>query len=226
MTPTSRADASAAASPTRPSSVLGLAILVSALAGVVVWLIMDALSRSSIGGATWSLRGNGALIVPLGLGPAILAIAWVGLAFNFRGRRWLGPALLAGVLTFVLEMVIGFGPVVLGAEAGQLNRLLIGVVVPVLAQGAGLALAFLTGALSVRGLMVSSIMCLLVIAATAFMAGLEFFLAPLILPLVVTAPLVILRRETAPWLIASLITVPIVLVGGFYLAAATLSSPS
>jgi hypothetical protein len=210
----------------RPSAIFSLAVLFSALAGVVVWLIMDALSRSSIGGATWSLRGNGALIVPLGLGPAILGTAWVSLALSFRGQRWPGPAALAGVLIFLLEMVIGFGPVVLGAEAGQLNRLLVGIVVPVLAQGAGLALAFLTGALSVRGLMVSSVVCFLIIAATAFMAGLEFFLAPLVLPLVLTAPLVILRRGSAPWLIASLIAVPIVLVAGFYLAAATLSSPS
>src|SRR5688500_10749813 len=42
----------------RPIAIFGLAILFTALAGVLIWLLMDSLSRSSIGGATWSLRGN------------------------------------------------------------------------------------------------------------------------------------------------------------------------
>ena len=42
------------------------------------------------GDVPWSFRGNGALIVPLGLGPAILAGGWTAvLLHGRRGVRWL-----------------------------------------------------------------------------------------------------------------------------------------
>ena len=57
----------------RPSAVVGLVTLLAATSGVALALLAELLSKSDIGGPGWSLRGNGALIVPFGVGPAVVA---------------------------------------------------------------------------------------------------------------------------------------------------------
>src|SRR5438034_955392 len=46
--------------------------LIGVGSGVALWLLTTLLSRSTISGNGWSLAGNGALIIPFGLGPADL----------------------------------------------------------------------------------------------------------------------------------------------------------
>jgi len=86
------------------------------LAGIVLWLLTSFVSRSHISGNGWSLSGNGALIVPFGLGPAIVAGGWAAIILRMRSHpRWLqlgggsgliGLALVAGSLL----SIIVFGP--------------------------------------------------------------------------------------------------------------------
>jgi hypothetical protein len=64
------------------------AVLVGAALNLLTWYVARSGPEGS-GGAPWSLRGNGALIVPLGLGPAVLAGIWTALVLHARGaRRW------------------------------------------------------------------------------------------------------------------------------------------
>jgi hypothetical protein len=95
---------------------LGLAaaaIGVGLVGGVIVGAATLALSNADIGGPGWSLRGNGALIVEFALGPAVLAGGWLWLV---RGR--LGPAVTAAVLTLLIELGVGFAPILLLARSG------------------------------------------------------------------------------------------------------------
>src|SRR5438270_10327855 len=49
---------------------------VGILAGILLWLLTTVVSRANVSGDGWSLAGNGALIVPFGLGPAVVAGGW------------------------------------------------------------------------------------------------------------------------------------------------------
>ena len=85
----------------------------------------------------WSLRGNGALIVPFGLGPAVLAGGWTALLLHGRaGVRWLawGLAVFALDAVVVLLSVLAF---VLG-NAGLASLLLLVVIVSPLVAPIGL----------------------------------------------------------------------------------------
>jgi hypothetical protein len=102
--------------PKRDPGFAGLVALAGALAGVLLWLLTLVLSRSQISGNGWALSGNGALIIPFGLGPAVVSGGWAAIILRMRGHpRWLqvgvgsglvGLALLAGS---VLSL-IAFGP--------------------------------------------------------------------------------------------------------------------
>jgi hypothetical protein len=79
--------------------------LAAALAcGALLWLLTLALSKSDVGGDGWSLRGNGALIVPaLGLPLLLLIGEWRVLRAGGGAERWaaallLPVALLAGFI--------------------------------------------------------------------------------------------------------------------------------
>ena len=98
-----------------------LTAVAGGLAGAALWWATDRLSRSDVGGPGWSLRGNGALIVPVLEFPLLLAAGWAALALLARaGRRtprWLlapglglsGLALLAGL--GLLSITVGLcGP--------------------------------------------------------------------------------------------------------------------
>src|SRR5438876_9638832 len=94
----------------------GWIALLGLLAGVSLWLLTTLLSRSTISGNGWSLSGNGALIIPFGLGPTVVAGGWAAIILRMRGHpRWLqlgiGSALvgLALVCASILSL-IAFGP--------------------------------------------------------------------------------------------------------------------
>ena len=90
-------------------------------AGVVLWLLTIAVSRSRISGNGWSLSGNGALIVPFGIGPALIAGGWAGIILRIRGyREWLrlgigaaGIGILFVLLSLLALIVLG------GTSLGQ-----------------------------------------------------------------------------------------------------------
>src|SRR5438128_6752435 len=94
----------------------GLTALVGATAGIALWLLTTLLSRSTISGNGWSLGGNGALIVPFGLGPAIVTAGWTAIILRMRAHpRWLQLGLASGLIALVLVVgsvvsLIAFGP--------------------------------------------------------------------------------------------------------------------
>ena len=86
----------------RPLTVVALAAFA---AGLALVLLMHLLANSDVGGPGWSLRGNGALIVPFGLGPAAMCAGWVALVLRFRRRAsWL--TLAAGALVVALVLLV------------------------------------------------------------------------------------------------------------------------
>lgn len=75
-----------------------------------------ALSRAHIAGNGWSLSGNGVLIIPFGVGPAIVAGGWSAIILRSRAhRRWLQLGLGSALVGFALVAgsllsVVAFGP--------------------------------------------------------------------------------------------------------------------
>jgi hypothetical protein len=57
--------------------------------GLILSLLTSLLASQGPAGDSWSLRGNGALIVPFGLGPALIAAGWTAIVAHFRAQpRW------------------------------------------------------------------------------------------------------------------------------------------
>lgn len=76
------------------------------VAGVLLDLATFLVARYGPQADGWSFRGNGALSVPFGLGPAILAGAWAGLVFRYRGfARWRELGGLAGLVGTALLLI-------------------------------------------------------------------------------------------------------------------------
>ena len=76
--------------PKRDASFTGLIAMLGVVAGVLLWILTIVLSRSNISGNGWALSGNGALIIPFGIGPAVVAGGWTAIILRMRGhRRWL-----------------------------------------------------------------------------------------------------------------------------------------
>jgi hypothetical protein len=74
------------------------ATAVALLCGAALWLVTLAVSKSDVGGDGWSLRGNGALIVPaLGLPLLLLLGEWRVLRSGGSGRARLAAALVLPV---------------------------------------------------------------------------------------------------------------------------------
>jgi len=108
----------------------GLTALVGATAGIALWLLTTLLSHSTISGNGWSLSGNGALIVPFGLGPAVVAAGWTAIILRMRGHpRWLQLGLASGLVGLALVAgsilsLVAFGP--RRRDAGATGALLFG----------------------------------------------------------------------------------------------------
>jgi len=82
---------------------VGILALLGILAGIAVWLVTDLVSRTHISGNGWSLSGNGALIIPFGLGPSIVAGGWAAIILRMRGHpRWLQ----LGIGSFMVGLVL------------------------------------------------------------------------------------------------------------------------
>ena len=117
--------------------VVGVGLLLGAGLGVLTFLVAR-YGPSGENPLAWSLRGNGALIVPFGLGPAVLAGGWTALLLHGRpGVRWLawGVAVFAVDAVLVLLSVLAFA---VGGNAGLANLLLVVVVVSPLIAPVGL----------------------------------------------------------------------------------------
>ena len=96
--------------PVRDPRFTGLIALAGALAGVLLWLLTIVLSRTPIAG--WSLSGSRGLIIPFGIGPAVVAGGWAAIILRMRGHpRW-------------LQLGIGSGLIGLGLTAGSLLSLI------------------------------------------------------------------------------------------------------
>ncbi|HKV30226.1 MAG TPA: hypothetical protein VJT14_04335 [Candidatus Dormibacteraeota bacterium] len=102
--------------PKRDPRFAGLIALAGALAGVLLWIVTIVLSRSHLSGNGWSLAGNGALIIPFGLGPAVVAGGWAAIILRMRGHpRWLQLGIGSGLVGLALTAgsllsLVAFGP--------------------------------------------------------------------------------------------------------------------
>jgi hypothetical protein len=94
----------------------GLLALLGLVAGVVLWVLTIAATRAHLSGDGWSLSGNSALIIPFGIGPALVAGGWAGIVLRMRGHpRWLllgiGSALIGlAIMAASLLSLMVFGP--------------------------------------------------------------------------------------------------------------------
>jgi hypothetical protein len=183
---------------------LGATAAIGLLAGVVVSLATYALSNSDIGGPGWSLHGNGALIVIFALGPALLGAGWVWLA-----RRSVSSAVIAGAAVLAIELLFGFGPIMLGPTP-TLSFALI-VAAPLLAALAGYLLA---GSERATG-RVPGIVTLLIAALLSLgVQGLAYVLVAVLVPVVLATP-VLVPRWSGRLLTDCLVLLLAMLVGGF-----------
>ena len=106
-------------------------IALSGLAtGLCLWVLTIVVGRGNIAGDGWSLSGNGVLVVPFGIAPALVAGGWAAIILRMRAHpRWfllgMGSALigLALAAASLLSLVI-FGPQ--GRDAGSAASLFFG----------------------------------------------------------------------------------------------------
>ncbi len=116
--------------PKRDASFTGLIAILGVVAGVLLWILTIVLSRSNISGNGWALSGNGALIIPFGIGPAVVAGGWTAVILRMRGhRRWLRLGIASGLVALALTAgsllsLIVFGPA--GRDAGATASLFFG----------------------------------------------------------------------------------------------------
>ncbi len=103
----------------RGAGLLGVALGAGLLAGVALDLLTDVVARYGPQGDSWSFRGNGALVVPFGLGPAVVAGAWTALVLHYRGSaRWRTLGIGAGLVGAAF-VVAGVVAIILFGSAGQ-----------------------------------------------------------------------------------------------------------
>ncbi|MBJ7598992.1 MAG: hypothetical protein DLM67_07255 [Candidatus Nephthysia bennettiae] len=103
----------------RPAAAGIGAVAVAGLAtGVVLGLMTSLLAARGPSGEGWSLRGNGALIVPFGLAPALVAAGWAAIVAHFRGLpRWPLLGALAGLVGVGL-VVLSLVALIAGGSSG------------------------------------------------------------------------------------------------------------
>jgi hypothetical protein len=116
--------------PKRDPGFTGLIALLGVIAGVLLWILTIVLSRSNISGNGWALSGNGALIIPFGIGPAVVAGGWAAIILRMRSHpRWLRLGIASGLVGLALTAgsllsLIAFGPA--GRDAGATASLFFG----------------------------------------------------------------------------------------------------
>jgi hypothetical protein len=93
-----------------------LLALLGLVAGVVLWVLTIWATRAHLSGDGWSLSANSVLIIPFGIGPALVAGGWAGVILRMRGHpRWLllgiGSALIGlAIMAASLLSLMVFGP--------------------------------------------------------------------------------------------------------------------
>ena len=94
----------------------GLMALIGLVAGLCLWVLTIAVSRGRLSGDGWPLAGNAALVVPFGIGPALVAGGWAAIILRMRAHpRWLQLAIGSGVIGLALAAasllsLVVFGP--------------------------------------------------------------------------------------------------------------------
>ena len=95
------------------------------VAGFLLGLLAFVVARYGFQGDGWSLRGNGALIVPFGLGPSLLTGGWTALVLHARLHpRWLRLGTAAGVFSACL-VGANVGLLALGPAAAEVSQALL-----------------------------------------------------------------------------------------------------
>ncbi len=156
-------------------AVLGLAI------GVLLGLLTTLLATRGPAGDGWSLRGNGALIVPFGLGPALLGAGWAGIVAHFRSfPNWPLLGILAGLVGVGL-VAVGLFALVAGGSTGVAVSAVATLIVPLWTLAAPLIASLLParGEPGDRG--GAGVHLLAAIALPVAVAG-AFYLAQRVLP--------------------------------------------
>jgi hypothetical protein len=75
------------------------------VAGIGIDVLTFLVARYGPAADGWSLRGNGALVVPFGLGPALIAAGWSATVLHYReAARWILLAAAAGTIGFALAL--------------------------------------------------------------------------------------------------------------------------
>ena len=116
--------------PKRDRGFTGMIVALGVIAGFLLWVLTIELSRSRLSGNGWALSGNGALIIPFGLGPAVVAGGWAAIILRMRGHpRWLHLGIGSGLVGLALTAgsllsLIAFGPA--GRDAGATASLFFG----------------------------------------------------------------------------------------------------
>lgn len=116
--------------PKRDPGFTGLIALLGVIVGVLLWTLTIVLSRSRLSGNGWALSGNGALVIPFGIGPAVVAGGWAAIILRMRGHpRWLQLGIGSGLVGLALTAgsllsLIAFGPA--GRDAGATASLFFG----------------------------------------------------------------------------------------------------
>ena len=212
---------------TSPTATAGIQVcvlvaLLGALAGIALAAATDAVSRTTIGGPSWSLSGNGALVVLFAGVPAVLAGGWAALArWRLRHRRWGTAGIGVGIVALVAAALASFGPVIvvnmLGTDALEAVAITY-VLPPVVAFVGGVGMALPMG-LTRRGLLVA--VALLVVVFALAVTN-PFVLVPLgflvALPLVAAGPMLFSRGRARlfgwGWLAAACVALVVGVIGG------------
>jgi hypothetical protein len=93
---------------------VGVLVVLALGAGFLLGLLTSLLASHGPADESWSLRGNGALVIPFGFGPALLAGGWTAIVGHYRSLpRWAlmgAAAVLVGVVltaASLLALVVG-----------------------------------------------------------------------------------------------------------------------
>jgi len=111
-------------------SFVGLIALSGLVAGLCLWILTIAVMRGHLSGDGWSLSGNGVLIIPFGVGPALVAGGWAAIILRMRAHpRWLQLGIGSGLIGLALAAasllsLVAFGPQ--GRDAGSTGSLFFG----------------------------------------------------------------------------------------------------
>jgi hypothetical protein len=93
----------------------GAVALFGLVAGLFLWILAAVTSRSHITGFGWSLSASGALIIPFGIGPAVVAAGWHAVILRMRAHpRWLQLGLGSGLVGLALVAASLLPLIVLG----------------------------------------------------------------------------------------------------------------